>query len=102
MQLQGEERSVVADIAQQAGVPVWVLMDAVEHESVTELAQVLGISQAEAARRFDPVRRTVTVGDDWGAGCKLLTDELRAELRAALGGLLRAADHSASPDVSHG
>lgn len=102
MQLQGEDRAIVAEIAQHAGVPARALIDAVEHESVSELAHVLRIDEAEAARRLEPVRRTVAIGDDWGAGCKLLTDELRVELRTALRELLPTTAPSASSGVFQG
>ena len=102
MQLQPEERAIVTDVARQLGVENQALGDALEHESVPELARLLGISEAEAANRLEPVRRTVAIGDDWGAGCKLLTEEMRAELRAALYKLLPEQNHSASSGVSQG
>ena len=102
MRLEGEERAILAGIARQLGVATQALVDAVEHESTTELAAVMGITRDEAAARLEPVRRTVTVGDDWGAGCKLLTDEMRAELRVALRKLLPTPNHSVSSGVSQG
>jgi hypothetical protein len=90
MQLQPEERAIIADVARQLGVEDQALGDALEHESVPELARLLGISEAEATSRLEPVRRTVAFGDDWGAGCMLLTDEMRADLHAALYKLLPA------------
>ena len=102
MRLEDEERAILADIARQLDVPAQALVDAVEHESTAELAGLLHITRDEAARRLDPVRRTVAIGDDWGAGCKLLTDEVRAELRGALRKLLPTPDHSASSGVSQG
>lgn len=102
MQLQSEERAIVTDVARQLGVEDQALAGAIEHESVPELARVLGISEAEAANRLEPVRRMVAIGDDWGAGCKLLTEEMHAELRAALYKLLPERSHSASLGVSQG
>ena len=102
MQLGDEERAILADIARQLGVAPQRLVDAVEHESVAELAGVMSITKAEAAARLDPVRRAVAIRDDWGAGCKLLTDEVRAELRVALRKLLPTTMHSASSDDSQG
>ncbi|HSH78155.1 MAG TPA: hypothetical protein VLA19_06450 [Herpetosiphonaceae bacterium] len=101
MRLPYEERAILEDIAHAVGVVPEHLMEAVEHESAQELAQVLGLDEREAAARLEPVLRAATVGDDWGAGCKLLTGEVRAELQAALRGLGPGA-HSASLGVSHG
>ena len=102
MQLLSEERMIVAEIARRFGVAPQALADAVEHESTVELAAVLDIDEADAAARLEPIRRTAEIGDDWGAGCKLLTDELRADLRAALWRLAPADDHSVSLGVSQG
>ncbi len=101
MRLEAEERAILEDIAQAAGIVPERLLQAVEHESVEELAEVLGLDERESAARLEPVLRAVTVGDDWGAGCKLLTSEVRAELQAALSKLGPGA-HSASLGVSHG
>ncbi len=102
MQLGGEERAILADIARQLGVAAQELADAVEHESPAELARVMGIGEAEAAARLAPTQRIAAIGDDWGAGCRILTDDMRAELRLALRKLLPAYDHTASSGVSHG
>ena len=102
MQLQSEERAVLAEVAWRCGVAVQTLIAAVEAESAPELAAVLGIGEAEAEARLEPLRRAAMIGDDWGAGCKLLTDEVRAEIRAALRALLPATDYSASSGVSQG
>jgi hypothetical protein len=102
VQLLSEERMIVAEIARRLGVAPQALADALEHESPVELAAALHIDEADAAARLEPVRRTAAIGDDWGAGCKLLTDEMRADLRAALWRLAPASDHSVSSGVSHG
>ena len=101
MQLGPEEIDIVAGLAQQAGVSAQALAVAIEAESPAQVAHVLALSEDEAARRLDPLRRAATVGEDWGAGCMLLTDDVRAEIRAALRALLPA-DHSASSGVSQG
>ena len=101
MQLDGESRAILADMARQLGVAAPALAAAVEHEDFPELARLMRIGEAEVAVHLAPLRRITTVGDDWGAGCRLLTDELRAEFHAALRGLLPVADHVSSGG-SHG
>lgn len=102
MQLQAEERAILIEVAQQRGAAPEALIQAVEDESAREVAAALAIDEAEAEARLAPVRRIVAVNDDWGAGCKLLTDELRGELRAALRGLAGSGAYSASSGVSQG
>ncbi len=102
MQIQDEERALLIDIAEQLGVDVQALIAAVEHESPREVAEVLGIDETDARARLEPIRRMATIGDDWGAGCRLLSDEMRGELRRALRGLLDDRAHSASFGVSQG
>jgi hypothetical protein len=99
MQLQSEEQAIVAEVARQLGVAPERLAGALEQESAVALAHVLGIGEAEAAERLQPISRVVAFGDDWAAGCWLLTDEMRDELRTALWSLLPAAQ-PASPGVS--
>ena len=101
MQLGDEERRIVADVARAYGVAEPALAAAIEHESAPELAGLLGMTEQEAELRLAPIRRAVAVGDDWSAGCKLLTDEVRAELMSGLRALLPR-HHSASFGVSHG
>ncbi len=102
MQFLDEDRALLSDIAEQLNVDAQALIAAVEHESPREVASVLGIDEAEARARLEPIRRTTTIGDDWGAGCRLLTDDMRGELRGALRGLLGDRAHSASFGVSQG
>jgi hypothetical protein len=66
------------------------------------VAEVLGIDETDARARLEPIRRMATIGDDWGAGCRLLSEEMRGELRRALRGLLDDRAHSASFGVSQG
>ncbi len=101
MRLEAEERAIVEDVAHHLGVVPARLLDAVEHESAAELAQALHVTEGEAAARLEPVLRAVSIDGDWGAGCKLLTAEVRAELHAALR-RLGLAPHSASLAVSQG
>lgn len=63
------------------------LQAAVEHESSAELAAVLGLDPAVADDHMARIRRAVTVQSDLGAGCKLLTDDVQAELLSALAAL---------------
>ncbi|MEA2724423.1 MAG: hypothetical protein QOH59_2194 [Gemmatimonadales bacterium] len=101
MQFGAAEYNIVAELAQKAGVDALALAQAVESEVPAEVARVLSISEAEAARRLEPLRRAATVGEDWGAGCRLLTDDVCAEIHTALRSLLPG-DHSASLGVSQG
>lgn len=102
MELEAEERGILSDAADQLGVAADALIGAIENESAAELAQVLGISETDAALRLEPVLRTATIRGDWGGGCKLMTDEVRAQLAAALRSLLQPHAHSASLGVSQG
>lgn len=63
------------------------LRQAVEAESVRELARVLGIEPTAAAERMERLQRIMVVQNDWGAGCRLLSDDVEAELCAALDAL---------------
>ncbi len=101
MQLGNEERAVVAEIAREAMVDTTALLEALESEEPSEVARVLSIPEHEAVRRLEPLRRAATVDEDWGAGCKILTDDVRAEIRAALRALLPT-DHSDSLGGSQG
>ncbi len=102
MQLQAEDRAILADGARRLRVDTGALIEAIEHESVAELAAILGIDQQEAALRMDPIRRAVAIGDDWGAGCRLLTDDIRTELQAALRRLIPDGAYSTSSGGSQG
>jgi len=84
MQLLDEERDILAHVARRLDVDVARLTMAVEDESAVELGRVLRVDELTARARLDPIVRLVAMGDDWGAGCRLLTDDMRRELRAAL------------------
>ena len=101
MRLENEERAIIGDIAAELQVAPAALAEAVEHESVPMLAALLRIDHVEADARLEPIRRVVMMEGDWGAGCWLMNEELRIELRAALRALLPR-DHSASSGDSHG
>jgi hypothetical protein len=60
------------------------LLLAVIHEAPDELANVLGVEHAVAEAHMERISRILTVQSDWGAGCKLLTDQVQAELAAAI------------------
>jgi hypothetical protein len=102
MQLGAEEYAILEEGARRRGIAVEALALALEDESTDKLALALGISVDEAAARLGPVRRSVAVNDDWGAGCRLMTDEVCAELHTALRRLVQPTDHSASSGVSQG
>ena len=102
VQIEDQERAILAQVARGRGIGPEALLSAVEHESTAELAQVLQIDTNEAGAWLDRVRRIVTIGDDWGAGCRLLTDELRVELHAELWKLRPDTAHSTSSGGSQG
>ncbi len=73
--------------ARRYGAGVEALRGALEHESAAELMQALGISLVEAKARIGRVERVLAFSGDWGAGCRLLTDDVRDELLAVLDSL---------------
>ena len=101
MELGSAEQNILADIARRLDLVLGDLVEAIEGESAADLAAAMCISLSDAEARLARVRRAVAIGDDWGAGCKLLTDDVRQELQSALRALADA-DHSASPGVSQG
>jgi hypothetical protein len=74
----------LAQVAWRYSADLDRLRAALSHESAAELAQVLGLDTAAAEERMARVRRALMVQTDWGAGCKLLTDDVQADLLAAL------------------
>jgi hypothetical protein len=101
MQIGPTERAILDVVAGKCGATTEDLADVIEQESAEGLARALGLASDEAASRMARIRRAVTIDDDWGAGCKLLTDDVRAELHAALRAL-GDTDYSASLGVSQG
>lgn len=101
MQIGPTEHAILHEVARRHGATTEDLVHAIEHESVQALALVLGLTPNEGAERMARIGRAVAINDDWGAGCKLLTDDVRAELHAALRAL-GDSDHSASFGVSQG
>jgi hypothetical protein len=74
----------LAQVAWRYGADLDALRSALSHESAVELAEALGIEQDAAEARMARVRRALTVQADWGAGCKLLTDDVQQDLLAAI------------------
>lgn len=77
----------IARAAARYSVSAAPLRSAIVDESATQLATVLGLSQPAAHARIDQIRRVLAANSDWGAGCKLLTDEIAGELIAAIDAL---------------
>ncbi len=84
MQLNAELRAALAQAAWRHNVEVEGLQAAFEHELAAELAAVLGLDQTAADAHMARICRAVTVQGDIGAGCRLLTDDVQAEMFAAL------------------
>lgn len=101
MQVGPAERAILHAVARERGTTTDDLVDAIEQESAEGLARALGLALDKAASQMARIRRAATIEDDWGAGCKLLTDDVRAELHAALRAL-GDTDYSASFGVSQG
>lgn len=74
----------LAQVAWRYGADLQALESAFRHESAAELAEALGIEQSVAEERMTRVQRALTVQTDWGAGCKLLTDDVQQDLLAAI------------------
>lgn len=74
----------LAQVAWRYNADLDALRSALIHESADELAQALGIEPAAAAERMACVGRSLTVQTDWGAGCKLLTDDVQQELLSTI------------------
>jgi len=73
--------------AARHGVDVVWLSSAIADESAAQLATVLGLPVPDAHARIDQIQRILAVNSDWGAGCKLLTDEIAGQLVAAIDAL---------------
>jgi hypothetical protein len=84
MMLNEQIEEALAQVAWRYGADLDALRSALSHESAAELAQVLDIDAADAEERMARVSRSVSVQSDWGAGCKLLTDDVQQELLAAI------------------
>ncbi|MBV9790185.1 MAG: hypothetical protein JOZ51_18495 [Chloroflexi bacterium] len=84
MMLSPQIEEVLAQVAWRYGADLDALCSALSHESAEELAQALGIELAVAEERMARVRRSVSVQTDWGAGCKLLTEDVQQELLTAI------------------
>lgn len=84
MYFEPQIEAIIAEVARRYHADPTHLRAAIEHESAAELAAALRIDPAQAAQRMESVQRILTMQMDWGAGCKLLTDDVQAELRAAI------------------
>ena len=76
--------AVLAQVARRYHADAQQLRQALEDESAAELAAALEIDRAAAEERMAKIQRAVVVQSDWGAGCRLLTDDVRTEMVAAL------------------
>ncbi len=84
MMLNAQVEAALEQVAWRYNADLDQLRTALNHESAAELAQVLGLDLAAAEERIARARRALTVQTDWGAGCKLLSDEVQADLLAAI------------------
>jgi len=100
MKLETGDLAIVYEAARCAGTDAAQLARAIESESVPDVAAVLNITIKEASERLGPLQRAMSIGDDWGAGCKLLTDDVRQAIRDALRNLFADPHGAASPDSS--
>lgn len=87
MQMTAEIVEALEQVAWRYQVDPVALQTAVAAESAAALAEVLRLPPPDAAERMARIQRTVTVQSDWGAGCKLLTDDVQAELLEAIAAL---------------
>ena len=87
MQITAEIAEALEQVAWRYQVDPAALQAAVAAESVAALAEVLRLLPLDAAERMARIQRTVTVQFDWGAGCKLLTDDVQADLLEAIAAL---------------
>ena len=84
MLLSPQIEEALAQVAWRYGADLDALRSALSNESAEELAQALGIDVAVAGERMARVSRSVSVQTDWGAGCKLLTEDVQQELLEAI------------------
>ncbi|HEX6292859.1 MAG TPA: hypothetical protein VFZ66_26980 [Herpetosiphonaceae bacterium] len=84
MLLDAHIEEALAQVAWRYGADLDALRAALIHESADELARALGLDRAAADERMARVRRVLTVQTDWGAGCKLLTEDVQHDLLAAI------------------
>ena len=84
MMLNPQIEAALEQVAWRYNADLERLRAALSHESADDLAQALGLPVAAAEARMARARRALTVQTDWGAGCKLLTDDVQAELLVAI------------------
>lgn len=76
--------AAIEQVAWRYGADAAAVCRAISDESAPALAAALGIDPARAEERMRAIRRALSVQDDLGAGCRLLTDEVQQELLAAI------------------
>lgn len=84
MQLSQVLIEALNQVAWRRNADVGELRTAIEGESAVALARVLGIEKGMAEQHMARLQRALTIESDVGAGCKLLTDDVEAEVLAAL------------------
>lgn len=84
MMLNEQIEEALAQVAWRYQADLDALRAALSNESAEDLARALGIDAAAAAERMARASRSVSVQSDWGAGCKLLTEDVQQELLAAI------------------
>ncbi len=87
MQLNAAMEEALAQVAWRYNAELEVLRMAVQHEAADELARALKLDSDAAQQRMARIQRAATVQTDIGAGCKLLTDDVQAEVLAAIASL---------------
>lgn len=80
MQITPQIAEALDQVAWRYQIEPTALQAAFVEESPAALAEALRLPPAEAAERMARIQRMTTVQTDWGAGCKLLTDDMQAEL----------------------
>ncbi len=79
--------AAIERVAERYGVGAAPLRAAIANESAAQLATVLRLPVPDAHVRIERIQRILAVNSDWGAGCKLLTDEIAGELAGAIDAL---------------
>ncbi len=77
-------QAAIKRAADRYKVDAVLLGTAINDESAAQLAAVLHLTEPEAHARIEQIQRILVVNNDWGAGCKLLTNEITDELVAAI------------------
>ncbi|MBA3946519.1 MAG: hypothetical protein H0X37_18380 [Herpetosiphonaceae bacterium] len=75
-------------LARQCNLDYHRLIAALTNEDSAALADLLGRDQPSVIADLQEVHRALVIDGDWGAGCAILTAEVRAIAEAALATLL--------------